>query len=248
MAGSLTRDGGADELEEAHEINVTPFIDVMLVLLIIFMIAAPLATVDVAVDLPGSTAQPAPRPADPIYLTVREDLSLALGEDAVGREALGPALDGAAEGDKAGAGLPAGRPRRRLRRPDGGDEPAADRRLPQAGAGGARAAARDAMTALVAESRMTGGDLLVWGAAGAAALAAHAALAALLLREPPVAPADPAAPAAVMLELGADADRAGAGGVAGRARRRRTGAGARGARADARAARPAGRGAWRRPT
>ena len=57
------------------------------------------------------------------------------------------------------------------------------------------------MTAIVAETRMTGGDLLVWGTAGAAAIAAHAALAGLLLREPPVAAADPAAPAAVMLEL-----------------------------------------------
>ena len=50
MAGGI-RDTG-DDLEESHEINVTPFIDVMLVLLIIFMVAAPLSTVDVPVDLP----------------------------------------------------------------------------------------------------------------------------------------------------------------------------------------------------
>ena len=59
---SVRLDHGKDELEDIHEINVTPFIDVILVLLIIFMIAAPLATVDVNVNLPGLTADPQKRP------------------------------------------------------------------------------------------------------------------------------------------------------------------------------------------
>jgi biopolymer transport protein ExbD len=100
MAGSLNRSAETDDLEENHEINVTPFIDVILVLLIIFMVAAPLATVDVNVDLPASTATPQQRPDEPMYLTVREDLSLSLGEDEVAREALQAALDRHTEGDR----------------------------------------------------------------------------------------------------------------------------------------------------
>ena len=89
-----------DTLEETHEINVTPFIDVILVLLIIFMVAAPLSTVDVNVDLPASTAQPAPRPDKPVFLTVKPDLSLALGGDPVSRENLASALDALTQNGK----------------------------------------------------------------------------------------------------------------------------------------------------
>ncbi|WP_018389938.1 TonB system transport protein ExbD [Ancylobacter sp. FA202] len=83
----------SDDLVENHEINVTPFIDVILVLLIIFMVAAPLSTVDVAVDLPASNATVQPRPDKPVYLTVKSDLVLALGNDDVARETLGATLD-----------------------------------------------------------------------------------------------------------------------------------------------------------
>jgi biopolymer transport protein ExbD len=97
MAAKL--DAGYD-LSETHEINVTPFIDVILVLLIIFMIAAPLSTVDVAVDLPASNAEPNPAPEKPITLTLKSDRSLRLENDSLPREALAAALNRASNSDK----------------------------------------------------------------------------------------------------------------------------------------------------
>jgi biopolymer transport protein ExbD len=97
---SVRLDHGEDTLDEVHEINVTPFIDVMLVLLIIFMVAAPLATVDIQVNLPASTAEPQPRPDKPLFLTVKSDLTLALGNNPVPREFLRVTLDAAAKGDR----------------------------------------------------------------------------------------------------------------------------------------------------
>ncbi|KIP76466.1 MULTISPECIES: TonB system transport protein ExbD [Vibrio] len=70
----------SDDMVENHEINVTPLVDVMLVLLIIVMVAAPLATVNVAVDLPTSSAEPLPQPDKPVYLTIQKDLTLVVGE------------------------------------------------------------------------------------------------------------------------------------------------------------------------
>src|SRR5688572_1975778 len=96
MAGKLAE----DDISETHEINVTPFIDVMLVLLIIFMVAAPLSTVDIPVELPVSAAQPAPKPDKPLYVTLKADLSLAVGNDMVLWGGLGPALDAQTSSDR----------------------------------------------------------------------------------------------------------------------------------------------------
>src|SRR5215468_7736130 len=93
MATSIGGDTEDDDFEEAHEINVTPFIDVILVLLIIFMVAAPLSTVDLPVDLPSSSAVPQKRPDKPVYVTIKPDLAIAVGETPVRRSELIRMLD-----------------------------------------------------------------------------------------------------------------------------------------------------------
>jgi biopolymer transport protein ExbD len=81
------------DFAESHEINVTPFIDVILVLLIIFMVAAPLLTVDLPIDLPTSTASPQKKPDKPTYVSIKPDLTLAIGEELVKRVDLVRSLD-----------------------------------------------------------------------------------------------------------------------------------------------------------
>lgn len=98
MAMRLNED--LDSNGEMHEINVTPFIDVMLVLLIIFMVAAPLATVDVRVNLPASTSAPQPRPEKPVYLSIKADKQLFIGNNAVTEETLINALIAQTDGKK----------------------------------------------------------------------------------------------------------------------------------------------------
>ena len=100
MGASLAdTDGDDDDFAESHEINVTPFIDVILVLLIIFMVAAPLSTVDLPIDLPTSTAAPQKKPDKPTYVSIKPDLSVAIGENMVKRVDLVRSLDGKTQGN-----------------------------------------------------------------------------------------------------------------------------------------------------
>jgi TonB system transport protein ExbD (group 1) len=81
MAAKLSGpSGGKYDVEMNHTINVTPFVDVMLVLLIIFMVAAPLASVSVKVDLPPANAKPQTKPPHLIYISIKKDGSLYVGD------------------------------------------------------------------------------------------------------------------------------------------------------------------------
>ena len=81
MGAKLAGGGGSRfNIEQMSEINVTPFVDVMLVLLIIFMVAAPLATVSIHVELPAAVAKPSPNPPKPVYISIQANGNTYIGD------------------------------------------------------------------------------------------------------------------------------------------------------------------------
>ncbi|MGZ8363329.1 MAG: ExbD/TolR family protein [Caulobacteraceae bacterium] len=82
MAAKLAGPGGDSRfsVEQNAEINVTPFVDVMLVLLIIFMVAAPLASVSVKLTLPPAVAKPSVNPPKPVYISIQQSGRLFIGD------------------------------------------------------------------------------------------------------------------------------------------------------------------------
>ena len=93
MAAKLSGGGGGKyHVEQNSEINVTPFVDIMLVLLIICMVAAPLATVSVEVKLPTAVAPPQPNPPKPVFISIQNDGDVFLGDFRSSVDSLGDDL------------------------------------------------------------------------------------------------------------------------------------------------------------
>ena len=90
MAGKLSGPGasGGKTIEQNSDINVTPFVDIMLVLLIIFMVAAPMATVSIRLDLPPATPPPPGEIKEPVYITIQDSGSIFIAEKATTIETL----------------------------------------------------------------------------------------------------------------------------------------------------------------
>jgi biopolymer transport protein ExbD len=92
MATKIKQQGGKVE-QLNSDMNVTPFVDVMLVLLIIFMVAAPLATVSIRLDLPpASPPPPGEELKEPVYISIQDDTSLYVVEQETTLEDLIPTL------------------------------------------------------------------------------------------------------------------------------------------------------------
>ena len=92
MGAGIKRSTGGRRHRPMGEINVTPFVDVMLVLLIVFMVTAPLLTVGVEVDLPKTKAGTINADAAPLVVSIKADGSLYLQEAAIDAEVLIPRL------------------------------------------------------------------------------------------------------------------------------------------------------------
>ena len=90
MAAKLSGGGGGKyAIEQNSEINVTPFVDIMLVLLIIFMVAAPLATVNVEVKLPVAVAPMQQNPPKPFYVSIQASSRVYIGDNEVDIDSVG---------------------------------------------------------------------------------------------------------------------------------------------------------------
>ena len=87
--------GGRYDVAQNASINVTPFVDVMLVLLIIFMVAAPLASVTIKVKLPPAAAKPAKNPPTPVYISIKKDGRVFVQDNASDLDTLGADLKAA---------------------------------------------------------------------------------------------------------------------------------------------------------
>jgi len=96
MAAKLSGpSGGRYDVNQNASINVTPFVDVMLVLLIIFMVAAPLASVTIKVNLPPAAAKPAKNPPKPVYISIKKDGRVFVGDNASDMDTLSDDLKAA---------------------------------------------------------------------------------------------------------------------------------------------------------